>query len=226
MKHLGLVPIILLMGMWIIGGATEGQLTASQQVPSPATVGETVMVTVMLTYNGDNSTEAVVTPSLPSGVVSDMPGSQTTELYPGSLSPVSYPIRAEQSGTYWIVSQIAYAESGTWRRLRLEAPFTATGESASNPGGSQYGNPPQGGSSPWNPVPGTSSPGGMSPSGDENPGSTAPGETSPGGMAPGAGNSGETIPESPNPAQMPPRGNETPNEMPRNPDGETGLPGQ
>jgi hypothetical protein len=173
MKHLGLLPIILLLGTGFISGMAAAELTASQQVPSPAAVGETVMVTVLLTYNGANSTLAVITPSLPSGVVSDAPGSQTTELYPGALAPVSYPIRAEQSGTYWIVSQIAYDENGIWRRLRLESPFTATGgvrpEPQSVPGGiSTPGQQPPGGIS----TPGQQPPGGISTPGQQVPDGT------------------------------------------------------
>ncbi len=126
MKHLGLVPIILLLGMGLFYGPVAAELTAYQQVPSQAPVGETVTVTVMLTYNGVNSTQALVTPNLPAGVVTDS-GVQTAELYPGALQPISYSIRPEQSGMYWIVSQIAYAEDGSWHNLRLEAPFDAIG---------------------------------------------------------------------------------------------------
>ena len=125
MKHLGLVPIILLFVLGVNSAPSAAELTANQQIPSPAVVGETVEVTVMLTYNGVNSIEAVVTPSLPLGIVTDMPGGQKAELSPGIPSPISYPIRAERSGLYVIGSQIAYAEDGTWRNLRLEAPFTA-----------------------------------------------------------------------------------------------------
>lgn len=183
MKHLGLLPIILLLGMGFISGLAAAELTASQQVPSPAAVGETVMVTVLLTYNGANSTLAVVTPSLPFGVVSDAPGSQTTELYPGALAPVSYPIRAEQSGTYWIVSQIAYDENGIWRRLRLEAPFTATGgvrpEPQSVPGGIS--------------TPGQQDPGGITTPGQQPPGGiSTPDQLPPGGILP---STGEAVPE-------------------------------
>ncbi|VVB72808.1 Uncharacterised protein [uncultured archaeon] len=132
MKHLGLVPIFPLLVVGLFTGLAMAELTAYQQVPSQASVGETVMVSVMLTYNGASATQAVVTPSLPSGVVSDA-GEQTAELSPGAQQRVSYPIRAEQSGTYWIVSQIAYAEDGTWRNLRLEAPFTAIGMATTEP---------------------------------------------------------------------------------------------
>ncbi len=84
-----------------------------------------VTVTVSLTYNGQTPTQAVVTPVLPSGVVANG-GGQSTQLYPGVMQQISYPLTAEQSGTYWIVSDITYAEEGTMRNLRLEAPFTAT----------------------------------------------------------------------------------------------------
>ncbi len=133
MKQLGILPILLLLGVGITSGLAAAELTASQSVPSLATVGETVQVTVMLTYNGGNATQVVVTPGLPSGVVTDVPGGQAAELYPGSTAPISYPIRAVQSGTYTIISQIAYAEDGTWRELLLEAPFTAEGEIAPPP---------------------------------------------------------------------------------------------
>ena len=129
MKQLGILPILLLLGVGITSGLAAAELTASQSVPSLAAVGETVQVTVMLTYNGGNATQVVVTPGLPSGVVTDIPGGQAAELYSGSPTAISYPIRAVQSGTYTIISQIAYAEDGTQRELLLEAPFTAEGES-------------------------------------------------------------------------------------------------
>ncbi len=190
MKHLGIVPIILLLVVGI-GGLASAELTASQQVPSPAAVGDTVMVTVSLVYNGINSTEAVITPNLPGGVVSDMPGSQTAELYPGALSPVSYPIRAEQSGTYWIVSQIAYSDDGTWRSLQLEAPFTATGgvtpEPQTTPGGVTPGPMVPGGITPGEVTPGgVLTPGGVVPDG------SIPGNSTPGGAMPGEEMSGMT----------------------------------
>ncbi|HSD58407.1 MAG TPA: hypothetical protein VLB04_09520 [Methanotrichaceae archaeon] len=133
MKQLGILPILLLLGVGITSGLAAAELTASQSVPSLAAVGETVQVTVMLTYNGGNATQVVVTPGLPPGVMTDIPGGQSAELYPGSTAPISYPIRAVQSGTYTIISQIAYAEDGTWRELLLEAPFTAEGEIAPPP---------------------------------------------------------------------------------------------
>jgi hypothetical protein len=133
MKHLGFVLILLLLGMGLTSNGAIAALTASQRVPSPVAVGETVMVTVMLTYNGANSTQAVVTPFLPWGVSSGMLGGQTIELYPMATQPISYPVTADQSGTYMIVSQIEYAEDGTWRDLRLEAPFTAIDRSMPEP---------------------------------------------------------------------------------------------
>lgn len=126
MKHLGLISLLVLLGIASSGTATA-ELTASQQVPHSAAVGETVMATVVLIYNGQNTTEAIVTPGLPPGLVSDMSGSQTAQLYPGTPASISYPFRAEQRGSYLIISDIAYAEEGTWRSLQLEAPFTAIG---------------------------------------------------------------------------------------------------
>lgn len=188
MKHLGIAPIILLLGVGIIGGLASAELTASQQVPSPAAVGDTVMVTVSLVYNGINSTEAVITPNLPGGVVSDMPSSQTAELYPGALSPVSYPIRAEQSGTYWIVSQIAYSDDGTWRSLQLEAPFTATGGVTTVP------QITPGGVTPVPTVPGGITPGEVTPGGVLTPGGVVPSGSMPDNRTSGDPMAGEAKP--------------------------------
>lgn len=124
MKHLGLGHILLLIGMGLLLGQAAAELTAFQSLAPSATVGQMVTVTVSLTYNGQTPTQAVVTPSLPSGVVANA-GGQSAELYPGVTQQISYPLTAEQSGSYWIVSNINYAEGGTWRNLRLEAPFTA-----------------------------------------------------------------------------------------------------
>jgi hypothetical protein len=131
MKQLGsLVPIILLLGLEITGGLAAAELTASQQVlPQVAAVGETATVTLTLTYNGGNATQIVVVPSLPQGIVTDMPGAQTASLYPGDPLPISYPVRAEQSGSYLITSLISYTEERTTRRLNMVSQFTATGGS-------------------------------------------------------------------------------------------------
>jgi len=136
MKYLGLVSLLMLLDV-AASGMVAAELTASQQVPHSAAVGETVMATVVLVYNGHNATEAIVTPGLPPGLVSDMPGSQTAQLYPGTPASISYPFRAEQKGSYLIVSDVAYAEEGTWRDLQLEAPFTAVGSDTSQPGPQQ-----------------------------------------------------------------------------------------
>jgi hypothetical protein len=128
MKHLGLMHVLLLLlGAGLFLGPATAELTASQDVPSTANVGENVMVTVMLTYSGSSATQASITPGLPSGLETNFPGGQT-ELYPGVTAPISYPIRAVQSGTYLVTSQVSYSEEGTWRNLRLESPFTATGQ--------------------------------------------------------------------------------------------------
>jgi uncharacterized protein (DUF58 family) len=210
MKHLGIVPILLLMGLWIISGPSMAELTATQQInPPQAAVGETVMVTVMLTYNGANAMQTMVTPNPPFGIVSDYSGDLSADLYPGVTEPISYPIRAEQSGTYWIASQIAYSEGGRNLNLRLETPFTAIGSAAPEPrpqpttpdaatggspgevtpsgefpGGAVPGEMPPGGGFPGGAVPGEVTPGG------EFPGGAVPGEVTPGGEFPGgAGNS-------------------------------------
>lgn len=128
MKHLGILLILLLIGAGITIVPAAADLTANQTVPSIATIGETVQLTVMLTYEGNSTAQAVVTPRLPSGVVTDRPESQSTELHSGSTESISNPIRAIESGTYTVISQIAYSENGTWRELLLESPFTAEGQ--------------------------------------------------------------------------------------------------
>ena len=137
MKHLGLVHItlILVAGALLIGAAAGGNgLTAYQSLmPSSAEVGQMANVIVSLTNNGQNSIPATVTPRLPPGVVANM-GGQSLELYPGQTQQVSYPLTAQQSGSYWIVSDISYSEDGYQRSLSLEAPFTATEPATPQPG--------------------------------------------------------------------------------------------
>jgi hypothetical protein len=122
------VPILLLFGIWIIGGlCAASELTADQQVqPSTAAVGETAMVTLMLSYSGNNGTQVTVTPGFTPGVLADS-GPQRDLLSPGSQQMISYPIRAERSGSYWITSLISYTDDGALRQLSKESPFTATG---------------------------------------------------------------------------------------------------
>jgi hypothetical protein len=133
MKHLGLGHILLLIGVGLLLGQAAAEITAFQNLmPSSADVGQMVTVTVSLTYNGQTPTQAVVTPSLPYGVVANA-GGQSTDLYPGVMQQISYHFTAQQSGSYWIVSDISYAEDGTWRNLRLEAPFTATDAAVTQP---------------------------------------------------------------------------------------------
>ncbi len=129
MKQLGIsVPILLFFGISIISGlVAASELTADQQVqPSTAAVGETAMVTIMLSYNGNNGTQVTVTPGFTPGVLADS-GPQADFLSPGSQQMISYPIRAERSGSYWITSLISYTDDGALRQLSKESPFTATG---------------------------------------------------------------------------------------------------
>jgi len=49
------------------------------------------------------------------------------------MQQISYPFPAQQSGSYWIVSDISSSEDGTWRNLRLEAPFTAMDSAVTQP---------------------------------------------------------------------------------------------
>jgi hypothetical protein len=199
MKHLGLMHILLLfLGAGLFLGSATAELTASQDVPPTANVGENVMVTVMLTYSGSNATQASITPGLSSGLETNFPGGQT-ELYPGISAPISYPIRAVQSGTYLVTSQVSYSEEGTWRNLRLESPFTATGQL--QPRGQQP-NPGQGVPVAW---PQTSNPFGTNPN-LANPNGSNQNGTNPG-LNPGT-NPGT------NPGEMPPSGGVTPDGVP------------
>jgi hypothetical protein len=132
MKHLGLGHILLLIGMGLLIGQATAELTAFQNLVPSANVGEMVTVTVSLTYNGQTPTQAMITPSLPYGVVANA-GGQSTDLYPGVMQLISYPFTAQQRGSYWIVSDISYAEGGTWHNLRLEAPFTAIDSAVTQP---------------------------------------------------------------------------------------------
>lgn len=171
-------------------GPAAAELTAFQNLVPSADVGQMVTVTVSLTYNGQTPTEAVVTPSLPSGVVANA-GGQSTQLYPGVMQQISYPLTAEQSGTYWIVSEISYSEDGTWRNLRLEAPFTAIASAVPEP------QPVPGEQTPGA-VPDGSNPMGTDPSqmpqGGDMPGRVPPQDTQPAGDKPDSG-SPEDVPD-------------------------------
>lgn len=202
MKHLGLVHILLLLGVGLLLGPAVAELTAYQNLIPSAEVGQMVTVTVSLTYNGLNSTQAMVTPNLPPGVVANA-GGQSTELYPGVMQQISYPLTAQQSGTYWIVSEISYGEDGTLRNLRLEAPFTATasavpepqpqpGSGEITPGVGPDGSNPMG-TDPFAVPPGAVPPGGVLPDGvspqpmqpaNETPGSGFPEDVPPDGLNP------------------------------------------
>lgn len=187
MKHLGLVHILLLLGVGLLFGQAAAELTAYQDLIPSANVGQTVMVTVSLTYNGYNSTQAVVTPYIPVGIVASA-GSQSADLYPGITQQISYPLAAQQSGTYWIVSDISYAEDGTWRNLRLEAPFTAIGQSETQPTLPDIG--PNASSIPAEPDPFAMPPGVVLPAEAPQP----EGETPEGGSPEGMSDDGENPP--------------------------------
>jgi hypothetical protein len=162
MKHLGLMPVLLLLAVGSTCSMAAAELTASQQVPPKAPVGQTVVVSVQLYNGGSNPMDVVVSPNLPAGLETE-PGPWPAKLDPRGRAAIRYPFRAVQSGSYWIVSQISYSEEGTWRDLILEAPFTA--ESPVSPG-------PQGPASPG----GLSGPGAPAPPGSlpEQNGSASP----------------------------------------------------
>jgi hypothetical protein len=134
MKQLGLiVSVLLLFGVGIASAFVMAGLTADQQVQPPvAAVGETAMVMVMLSYSGSDITQVTVTPGFTPGIIADS-GAQMADLGPGGQQIISYPIRAEDSGSYWIASLISYTDDGVVRQLSKESPFTATGK----PGGQQ-----------------------------------------------------------------------------------------
>jgi len=144
MKHLQLVHILMLASIGLMIWPAAAELTAYQSLPSSANVGQMVMVTVSLTYNGQSPTEAEVTPRLPPGVVANS-GSQRIELYPGVTQQLSYAFTSQQSGSYIIVSDISWMDGGNWRSLSLEAPFTAI--ATAMPQGSATGAEQNGGSS-------------------------------------------------------------------------------
>jgi hypothetical protein len=209
MKHLGLVHILLLLGVGLLLGPAVAELTAYQNMMPSAEVGQMVTVTVSLTYNGLNSTQATVTPNLPPGVVANA-GGQSTELYPGVTQQISYPLTAQQSGNYWIVSEISYAEDGTWRNLRLEAPFTATASAVPEP-------QPQPGSGEITPGVG---PDGSNPMGTD-PFAVPPGGVLPDGASPQPAQPATETPGSGFPEDVPPDGlNPAPDQGEQPPGGE------
>lgn len=132
MKHLGLVPVLLLLAAGMAFFPAAAELTASQQVPPRAPVGQTVMVNVMLYNGGSDSMDVVVSPNLPAGLETQ-PGSLPAKLDPRGRAAIRYPFRALESGSYLIVSQISYSEEGTWRDLSLEDPFTAVSPASPGP---------------------------------------------------------------------------------------------
>ena len=73
MKHLGLVWVLLLLGIGALMGPATAQLTAGQSVPPSVNLGDSAMVTVTLTYYGNNATQAVITPGLPPGIETSYP---------------------------------------------------------------------------------------------------------------------------------------------------------
>jgi hypothetical protein len=128
MKNLGLVWVLLFLAIGAFMGPAMAQLTAGQSVPPSVNVGENAMVTVTLTYYGSDATQAIITPGLPPGIETSNPEGQTAQLYPGITAPISYPIRAIQSGNYTIASDVSYSEDGTWRNLRLLSDLMVIGQ--------------------------------------------------------------------------------------------------
>lgn len=135
MKQLGvIVPILLLLGLGIAGGPAAAELTASQSLDrSAVTVGDPVNVIVVLSNNGANVSEATITPGYSPGIAIDNPVAQSVVLYPGVMSTVSYPIRAEQTGTFLVSSVISYVDEGIARQLNMVSRLTVTGNQ--NPAG-------------------------------------------------------------------------------------------
>lgn len=236
MKHLGFVHILLLfMVAGLFLGPVTAELTASQNVPPSANVGENVMVTVVLTYSGSNAAQAIITPGLTPGLETNYPGGQAMDLYPGLSAPISYPIRAVQSGTYLVTSLVSYSEEGTWRNLRLESPFTASGQLEPGqmqpfPGQEMPGVLPQNGN-PYGTVPYGTNPYGINSNATNpygtNQNATYPNATNPYGTNPYGTNPYGTNPNGINPGDMPPSSGFGPNEgMPNDSMTNRGQPGQ
>ncbi len=125
---MGLVWVLLLLVMGAFMEPALAQLTAGQSVTPVLNVGENAMVTVTLTYYGSDATLAIITPGLPPGIQTSNPEGQSAQLYPGITAPISYPIRAMQSGNYTIASDVSYSEDGTPRNLRLLSPLIVIGQ--------------------------------------------------------------------------------------------------
>jgi hypothetical protein len=130
MKQLGvIVPVLLLLGLGlgIASIPAAAELTASQSLDrNAASVGDAVNVMVVLSNNGANISEATVTPGYSPGIAIDNPGAQSVTLYPGVMSTVSYPIRAEQTGTFLVSSIISYVDEGIPRQLNMVSQLTVT----------------------------------------------------------------------------------------------------
>lgn len=126
MKRLDLVPILLLLGVGIIGVALGG-LSADQRLDRyTAPVGEQVMVMLTLTNIGANSSQVTVTPSSVPGILIMNPDPQDLELGPKGRSMVNYPIMAEWSGKHFVTSEISYTEDSMEWELTVQTPFMAT----------------------------------------------------------------------------------------------------
>lgn len=135
MKQLGvIVPILLLLGLGVAVGPAAAELTASQSLDRVAvTVGDPVNVIVVLSNNGANVSEATVTPGYSPGIAVGNPMAQSVVLSPGVMSTVSYPLRAEQTGTFLVSSVISYMDEGMARQLNMVSRLTVTGNQ--NPAG-------------------------------------------------------------------------------------------
>jgi hypothetical protein len=143
MKQLGiLVPILLILGVGIACGlASASQLTADQDIQPPSVaVGEKAIVTVTLSYDGNDALNVSVTPEFADCIDPDS-GRQERILQPREPQMISYGITAKRSGLFDIASLITYSEGGWERQLRKVSLFTVTAPV-------QIGSNPEGGSSP------------------------------------------------------------------------------
>jgi len=131
-----IVPILLLLGLGTTSMLAAAELTASQSLDrSVASVGEPVNVIVVLSNNGADVSQVTVTPGYSPGIAVDSPVMQSIELYPGTTSTVSYPIRAEQSGDYLTSSLISYTDEGMERQLNMVSRLTVAGTGSQSPDG-------------------------------------------------------------------------------------------
>jgi uncharacterized protein (DUF58 family) len=128
MRQLGIaMPVLVLLVMGITIGVVAGEIAVGQQLTrDSAPVGEQVVVNVNFATNGEIPSQVSVTPSLPPGVFTSQPQTQFLMLEPSGQGAINYPVVAQQSGYYDIISVISYTDEAGFQELNMISPFTAT----------------------------------------------------------------------------------------------------